>query len=191
MPGERRVRDTRVEVWDAEGRPRSAAPRRGAGAWPPPARLGGKWAFQKRSGSLSISWGWAWISLQKRLAFAAAKGAQSNFTEQLTVSLSELIAAKEYCGIWTESKFPPTNLRLQRESSQTEGNDSFPKGKYLHDEDFQTRSPDCLPLLQLISNYFNQNNYICLNCLFCVLPLRWVQRGKKNMEIHFKSSSKI
>lgn len=148
--------------------------------------------FKKQSGNLSISWSWAWISPQKRLALAAAERAQSNFTEQPTVSLSELIAAKVYCSIWTESKFPLTNLRLQRESSQTEGNDSLPKGKDLRNEDFQTLSPDCLPLLQLlISNYFNQNNYIFLNWLFCVPPPRWVQRGKKHMEIYFKSSSNI
>jgi len=61
-----------------------------------------------------------------------------------------------------------------------------------HDEDFQTLSLDCLPLVQLlISNYFNQNNYILLNCLFGVLPLRWVQGGQKNMEIHFKSSRNV
>lgn len=103
---------------------------------------GGKNAHFK-SGNLSIRWSWAWSSPQERLALAAAERAQSNFTtEQPTASLSEATAAKDYCSTRTESKFPPTDLRLQRESSQTEGHDSFPEGKDLRHEDFQTLSPD-------------------------------------------------
>lgn len=77
-------------------------------------RPGVKPAFQKRIGSLPISRSWAWISPQKTLVFTAAKRVQSNFTEQLTVSLGELRAAKEYWSIWMESKFPPIDLHLKR-----------------------------------------------------------------------------
>lgn len=125
-----------------------------------------------KSGNLSIRWSWAWSSPQERLVLAAAERAQSNLTtEQPTASLSEAAAAKDYCSARTESKFPPTDLRPQRESSQTEGHDSFPEGKDLRHEDFQTLSPDCLPPLQLlISNDFHQNNrlFFLIACsVFC------------------------
>lgn len=92
-----KVGGTQVEVCNADGKPHSPAPHHGARAWLPTGFLGKKSSFQKHRGSLSISWSWAWIRPQKRLFFTVAKSTQSNFTEQQTGSLSELIAAKEYC----------------------------------------------------------------------------------------------